>query len=1011
MVMNPTTALRRYQSTIFAALVLALIAVATASCSKHAPTKDELLSQANAAVAAGHFAEAAKDYREVLRIAPDDSVAMRQLGILYHDQGQFPQADQLLKKVAALSPDDLEVQLKLALTLQSQRQYKEAREAALRVLDKQPGHEEALVLLANTAFGLNDADEMRKFIDGLRAKDQDRAGYHLAFGQLDLRQNDQAGAENEFKTALALDPKSVIALTALANFYWGRNDLKSADQFFKSATELSPPRSLAWLRYADFKLRIGAVTDAEKILADITQKSPEYLPARVYEMKIACDQHRTEDCATRSKEILAADPINFDALFMDGVLNLTKGDAAKAVREFEFLNKNFAQNPRVRYQLAVAYLLYAKGANPVDQRNAVDSAESNLSEAVKLDPHFDQAILLLSEQKIVKGVPAAAVDLLTPLVKQQPENAQAHYLLGTAYLAQQQLGSALAIYKEMTKSFPKDPQPPYLAGAILLAQHQPTQAREAFETSLEVSPDYMPAVDRLVDLDIADKQYAVATDRLQKLIDKNPKQAQVWAIRSKIYLAQKDFAHAESDLLKAIELDPKFEPAYLLLAKLYVASNMQDQAIKKLNAFVEENKDDKAKSVPALVQLATLQQSLKNFNDARGTYEKLLTVSPNLPLALNNLALLYSDNLGQLDKAYDLAKKAKEAVPNDPHIADTLGWIMDKKGNYSDALPLLQDSASKLSSEPDVQFHLGTTQYMLGADEPARLALQQATESTTDFPGKDEARRQLAVLAIDVKTGNPADVQPKLESYLREQPNDPQAQIRLAQVQEREGAPDKAVQTYEKIIAGNPQFAPATRRLAILYSQRPNDEAKAFDLATKARQVYPDDPELAKALGILNYRRGYYPQSAELLKLAAAKSKDDPELLYYLGQAQHQLKQWEGCANTLQQATSLGLSSKLAEEAKPALAACSAELDKSKGIASYRGGDFAQSAKLLGEAADERKNDPELLYYLGQSYHQLKKLDECKDTLQHALNLSLSPQLADEAKRALTDCSEASRPQ
>ena len=49
-------------------------------------------------------------------------------------------------------------------------------------------------------------------------------------------------------------------------------------------------------------------------------------------------------------------------------------------------------------------------------------------------------------------------------------------------------------------------------------------------------------------------------------------------------------------------------------------------------------------------------------------------------LALNNLAVLYSDDLGQLDKAYDLAKKAREVAPNDPHIADTLGWILYKEG-------------------------------------------------------------------------------------------------------------------------------------------------------------------------------------------------------------------------------------------------------------------------------------------------------------------------------------------
>ena len=163
-----------------------------------------------------------------------------------------------------------------------------------------------------------------------------------------------------------------------------------------------------------------------------------------------------------------------------------------------------------------------------------------------------------------------------------------------------------------------------------------------------------------MDLDLAEKQYATALARVQKHIDKDPKLAQAWALRGKIYLAQRDFTHAEPDLLKAIELDPNLEPAYLLLAQLYVASNRQEEAIAKLSAFVEKNKTVQA--VPALMQLAMIQEQLKHFAAARDAYEKLLAVAPNSPLALNNLAVLYSEHLGQLDKAYDLAKKAKEAA-------------------------------------------------------------------------------------------------------------------------------------------------------------------------------------------------------------------------------------------------------------------------------------------------------------------------------------------------------------
>src|SRR5205823_2551808 len=100
-------------------------------------------------------------------------------------------------------------------------------------------------------------------------------------------------------------------------------------------------------------------------------------------------------------------------------------------------------------------------------------------------------------------------------------------------------------------------------------------------------------------------------------------------------------------------------------------SNKPDQAIEKLTAYTEKNKD-----LPALMQLGMIQESQKHFEAARDAYEKVLAVHPNAAIALNNLAVLYSERLGQLDKAYELAKKSTEVAPNEPHLADTLGWIL-----------------------------------------------------------------------------------------------------------------------------------------------------------------------------------------------------------------------------------------------------------------------------------------------------------------------------------------------
>jgi len=670
----------------------------------------------------------------------------------------------------------------------------------------------------------------------------------------------------------------------------------------------------------DFKIRTGAAAEAKALVEDINRKAPDFLPPRVYLMKAACAERQEEDCTARVQNILAQDPINYDAVFVDGGLNLAKGDAAKAIREFEYLSNTYRRNPQVRYQLALAYLLQAKTANPVDGRNAIDNADSRLNEAISLDPHFEQAILLFAELKIRKGGAAAAVDALVPLIKDKPQTAQAHYLLASAYLAQQKPDQALAVYRQMTDLFPKDPQPPFLMGSVLQGQGKPLEARKAFEKSVGIAPDNLQSVERLLDLDIAEKHYPAAMERAQAQVQKNATLAQPYAFRAKVYLAQQDIPHAEADLLKAIELDANLEPAYVVLAQIYVSTSRQNLAIAKLNAFAERNK-----TVATLMQLGAIHEQLKDFSAARDAYEKLLTVSANFTPALNNLAMIYSEHLGRLDTAYDLAKKAHESAPNEPHMADTLGWILFKRGEYGNALRPLQDAVAALADNPEVQFHIGMEQYMLGDEAAARVALRKAADAKTEFAGKEEARQRLAVLAIDVATADSV-ARTQLEKLLREMPNDPAAMVRLAQMQIRDGAAHQAIKTYEKVAAESPLYAPAPRQLTLLYSQRLADAPKAYDVALKARQAYPDDAEITKALGILTYRRELYPRSAELLKEAAAKRKDDAELLYYLGATHHELKQWNECKVVLERAVSLNLSPGLGDKAKLFLADCSEAL-------------------------------------------------------------------------------------
>ena len=115
-------------------------------------------------------------------------------------------------------------------------------------------------------------------------------------------------------------------------------------------------------------------------------------------------------------------------------------------------------------------------------------------------------------------------------------------------------------------------------------------------------------------------------------------------------------------------------------------------------------------------------------------------------------------------------------------------------------------------------------------------------------------------------------------------------------------------------------FAPANKLLATLCVERLGNYQQAYEPALKAREAYPDDPEVAKTLGIVVYRRGDFKRAAQLLKESAGKRATDADLFYYLGMAHYQLKERTQSKQALRQAVALNASAKFVEEANKVLA-------------------------------------------------------------------------------------------
>jgi len=131
---------------------------------------------------------------------------------------------------------------------------------------------------------------------------------------------------------------------------------------------------------------------------------------------------------------------------------------------------------------------------------------------------------------------------------------------------------------------------------------------------------------------------------------------------------------------------------------------------------------------------------------AEREYKKALSVNARAPIAANNLAWLYVSSNRQIDEALQLAQSAQQDLPDEPNVADTVGWIYVQKKLETLAIPQLESSAKQMPGNPMVHYHLGVAYLHLGDLPKATQSLKRSLSFGADFEGVADARRTLQSL-------------------------------------------------------------------------------------------------------------------------------------------------------------------------------------------------------------------------------------------------------------------------
>lgn len=1038
--------------------------------------KAKRLAKAEEYFRAGDYVRAEIEYKNVLQTGGLDPIILGRLGLIYLEQVRLGRAGSHLIKAGELQPANLEIKLALAQWNLAAGKPAEARELALAILDRDPKNLFAPTVLADSTVQPRDVAAARIRLQSLPSN----ATVLSALGQLDLRESKVKEAEAHFEQALKEDPKLPQAHASLGLVYFSRKEADRAEKELAAASGFAPARHPIRLLNIQFNIQAGKVDVAKRLLDEMIKATPDYLPGYLYRASLAMTEKNFDEALSNWEKVLELEPIHPEALMGTAQARIAKGESDKALTVLERAATVYAQAPTVHLQIGKIHLANGDLAK----------ASASLNEAVRLDATIPEAVIALAQVNIRLRNLGPAVTSLKGFLQKNPANSEAHMLLAEAYRAQGNWDDAIAIYQAFIASNPKSPELPFFMATAYLQQNKLAEARKALALSLEISPDFAPANEAIIELDLAEKKFAAAETRASATVAKNPKSASAHLLLGRVYLAQSNAAKAEPAFLKALELQPALSGARELLTKLYLGNQQVEKAVSSLKAAIEREPND----LGAQMQLGQLQERTKDFTGARVTYEKILAINPKFAGALNNLAYLYALQLGDLEKAQEMAQRAREILPTSGETGDTLGWVLLQRRQFSRALGLLEDSAEKLPKNAEVQYHLGMGFYLTGQEDRARTQLELALKLDKDFPGNDEARSALSVLAIDPATAG-ASAKAALEAAIAKKSDDPGATVRLAAILEREGNADKALALVEAALKSNPSNSSAAL-LAIRIYRAKKDTTKALELAKATRQLAPSDGRISHVLGRLTFENGDRASAVGILQDANRRLSGDPEVLFDLGEAAYSIGQLSVTESSYREALQVSPNFPRAKQARatldlmalaqdPAKAAAAASaidaalksdpndvpalmaraaIDESKGdgkaarllyekalsrysdftpakrglsiqlaatkeddkralelgnkaretfstdadlaralgVLNYRAGNFGRAASLLQESARTRTTDAELQFYLGMAQRQMKDTSAGNRSLQRALDQGLSGELAAEARKAMT---------
>src|SRR5438034_525589 len=419
-------------------------------------------------------------------------------------------------------------------------------------------------------------------------------------------------AKLSYLNVLQLDPANALAFERVGAMWQDEGAPLRAGAFLVRASVLDPSNAQNRIRLARCYVAMGRFADAKNEAVKVLEQLPDNGDAIIVLTEAARSKEDTEAAGEQLqkfprkndvsfylasanlffrkgdpaaavnalRQALTVDPKSSTAHMAMGDLYLFQKDQKQAGEVLERLDQTYPDAALIKYQLARAYL----------QNKNTNQAKVALDEAVSINPNYDDAVLLLAQVNLSTGHPEPVIEPVTGLLKKHPGLRNAALLLAGAYGSLDRFDDAAVVLQEQARLTPQDPQPEIALGLTLRQAKKTDEARQAFEKAAQLAPNNLFPVDQLVDLDLLDKHFDAARQRIRRQFQKTPDLPAAHFFEGKILAAEGKWDSAEAELQKTLQLDPNFSSAYDLLAQSYFATNKLPQAVSQLQGLLSKDR-------------------------------------------------------------------------------------------------------------------------------------------------------------------------------------------------------------------------------------------------------------------------------------------------------------------------------------------------------------------------------------------------------------------------------------